>query len=83
MIAFADPCVDLCFRITGTSVPLDHGYALYSTLSRALPVFHEAGWLGVHPLMGLSAGKTLQLSRGSRLRMRLTGNSRRWRSQGS
>jgi CRISPR-associated protein Cas6 len=65
------PCVDLCFRLSGTSVRLDHGYALYAALSRALPVFHEAEWLGVHPVTGLRVGNALQLSRGSRLRLRV------------
>jgi CRISPR-associated protein Cas6 len=66
-----DAIIDLCFRITGTSVPLDHGYLLYAGLSRLLPRLHESKWLGVHPLTGLRVGKELQLARGSRLRLRL------------
>ena len=65
-----DPLVDVCF-ITGSSVSLDHGYALYSALSRVLPALHENKLLGVHPPTGLRAGNVLKLSRGSRLRLRL------------
>jgi hypothetical protein len=31
------PYVDLAFRLTGNKVPVDHGYALYSVMSRVLP----------------------------------------------
>jgi len=67
----ADSPIDLCFRITASGVPLDHGYALYSAIARVLPAIHEAKWLGVHPLTGLRIGRELRLTRGSRLRLRL------------
>lgn len=67
----SDRVIDLCFRITGTVVPLDHGYLLYSALSRALPALHDGPSLGVHPLTGMRVGRELKLSRGSRLRLRL------------
>ena len=35
------PYVDLAFRMTGTKVPVDHGYALYSAISRLLPEIHR------------------------------------------
>jgi len=32
------PHVDLAFRVTGTTLPVDHGYALYSAItSRSNP----------------------------------------------
>ena len=43
------PYVDLAFRLTGSKVPVDHGYALYSALSRLLPEIHGAKNIGVHP----------------------------------
>ena len=70
----SEPVVDLCFRLSGATVPVDHGYALYAALARVWPQVHEADWLGVHPLTGFSSGKTLKLSRGSRLRLRLPAN---------
>jgi hypothetical protein len=34
--------VDLAFRLTASKVPVDHGYALYSAISRLLPELHGA-----------------------------------------
>ena len=31
------PYIDLAFRLTGATVPVDHGYALYAALSRIIP----------------------------------------------
>ncbi len=28
------PHIDLAFRVIGTTVPVDHGYALYAAISR-------------------------------------------------
>lgn len=44
--------VDVCFAMSGRSVPLDHGYLLYSALSKRLSNLHGVRWLGVHPLSG-------------------------------
>jgi CRISPR-associated protein Cas6 len=63
--------IDVCFRITGMSVPLDHGYALYSSLSRFKAPWHEADWLAVHPLNGLVAKDSLHLTEDSRFRLRI------------
>jgi hypothetical protein len=46
------PYVDLAFRLTGSKVPVDHGYALYSAISRLLPEIHGAKNIGVHPIRG-------------------------------
>jgi len=46
------PYVDLAFRLTGSKVPVDHGYALYSAISRLLPEIHGAKNIGVHPIWG-------------------------------
>lgn len=61
---------DLSFRITGNYIPYDHGYALYSALARFNPAWHEAAWLGVHPINGLAIKDTVRLTRFSRLRLR-------------
>ena len=44
--------VDVAFPATGTTVPLDHGYALYAALSHRLPVLHERQGWAVHPIRG-------------------------------
>ncbi len=64
--------IDVSFRVMGNSLPLDHGYTLYSTLSKLLPALHYADWLAIHPISGFPSGrKSLQITNTSRLRLRL------------
>ena len=35
------PVVDVSFALTGNTIPVDHGYALYGAVSRIIPAFHE------------------------------------------
>ncbi len=66
------PSIDLAFRLTGSAVPVDHGYALYSALSRILPEIHTAKDIGVQPIRGVYSGNgTLHLADFSRLILRL------------
>lgn len=45
--------VDVSFPVQGNSLPLDHGYALYSAVSRVLgPASHGANGIGIHPIRG-------------------------------
>jgi CRISPR-associated endonuclease/helicase Cas3 len=45
--------IDIAFRLAGTVVPRDHGYALFGALSRVLGDLHGASWLAVHPIRGV------------------------------
>jgi CRISPR-associated protein Cas6 len=66
------PYVDLAFRLTGSKVPVDHGYALYSAISRLVPEIHEAKNIGVHPIRGTYSGNgELSLWGSSRLILRM------------
>lgn len=66
------PYVDLAFRLTGSKVPVDHGYALYSAISRQVPEIHEARKIGVHPIRGTYSGDgELMLRDSSRLVVRM------------
>jgi CRISPR-associated protein Cas6 len=66
------PYVDLAFRLTGNKVPVDHGYALYSAISRIVPEIHEAKNVGVHPIRGAYSGNgELILRDSSRLVVRM------------
>lgn len=66
------PYVDLAFRLTGSKVPVDHGYALYSAISRQVPEIHEAKNIGVHPIRGTYSGNgELMLRDSSRLVVRM------------
>jgi hypothetical protein len=46
------PMVDLAFKLMGTRIPVDHGYALYAAINRLVPELHDAKDIGVHPLRG-------------------------------
>lgn len=64
------PVVDLLFPVRGGPVPLDHGYLLFSALSRRLPGLHERRDLGIFPLRGAQGERgTLHLGNGA-LRLR-------------
>lgn len=64
--------VDLSFSVVGDRVPLDHGYPLYSALSRRVPSAHGSDWLGVHPLGGMPVdGEMLLVRPSTRLRLRV------------
>ena len=66
------PYVDLAFRLTGNKIPVDHGYALYSAISRVVPEIHEAARVGVHPIRGTYSGDgELLLRDSSRLIVRM------------
>jgi CRISPR-associated protein Cas6 len=69
--------VDMLFPVLGTRLPTDHGYALYSALSRILPHLHNGTLLfGLVPITGRYEGRGfLSLNvRDSRLRMRVEAN---------
>jgi CRISPR-associated protein Cas6 len=71
------PVIDLSFVLIGSTVPLDHGYSLFSAICRFVPGLHggaaEGGIrVGVHPIRGRqSAPGVLSLTDGSRLKLRL------------
>ena len=64
--------IDLAFRLIGSTVPVDHGYALYAALSRVVPDLHNTAPVGVQPIRGVYSGNgDLRLSDSSRLVLRL------------
>ncbi|QGJ71783.1 CRISPR/Cas system-associated RAMP protein Cas6 [Planctomycetales bacterium 10988] len=65
--------LDLNFALGADGpLPADHGYLLYSALSRVLPELHRESEMGVHPISGKSAGpRKLELLPHSRLRFRV------------
>jgi CRISPR-associated protein Cas6 len=64
--------IDLAFRLVGKAIPVDHGYALYSAVSRVVPEIHNARQIGIHPIRGIYQGSgALLLAAYSRLILRL------------
>ena len=47
------PVIDLAFEISGTTIPLDYGYGLFSALCRVVPQLHGDRRVGVHPIRGI------------------------------
>jgi CRISPR-associated protein Cas6 len=65
------PKVDLCFPVLGEPIPADHGYFLYSAVSRLLLATHQADGYGIHPVRGQQlGGRTLRLTDHGRLVIR-------------
>jgi CRISPR-associated protein Cas6 len=70
--AVAMAVIDLSFVLVGRTIPLDHGYALFSALSRIVPELHGDRRVGVHPIRGRqSAPGVLSLTERSRLKLRM------------
>ena len=68
--------VDLCFRVVGARIPVDHGFGLYGALSRVLPFIHEDNDLGIKLIRGRYAGGgMLDISPHSELVLRIPAGS--------
>ena len=66
------PMIDLAFVLVGQTIPLDHGYGLFSALCKIVPHLHGDKRIGVHPIRGRQSGPgVLTLIEASRLRLRL------------
>lgn len=66
------PTVDLAFRLMGTRIAVDHGYALFAAVNRLIPELHDAQDIGLHPIRGRFDGNgCLVLSPASRLIIRV------------
>ena len=58
-----NPILDILFRVIGTEVPSDHGYALYGALSRILET-EEDQWMHGNPHIGLHTVRGTPLGNG-------------------
>lgn len=64
--------VDVEFVVTGTRLPVDHGYALFGALCRVLPQLHERRSWAVLPVHGgHAADRLLHVGPRSRITLRL------------
>jgi len=71
--AGTSPTVTVHFPVQGRQLPADHGYALYSAITRQLPALHAAPWLGIELLSGIPwrQGIIVLPTRGASLRLRI------------
>ncbi|MDQ3687273.1 MAG: type I-MYXAN CRISPR-associated protein Cas6/Cmx6 [Acidobacteriota bacterium] len=67
------PHVTVRFPVEGRRLPADHGYALYSAITRLLPAAHAARWLAVELISGVPwrEGIIVLPTRGAALYLRL------------
>ena len=66
------PTIDLAFSLSGKTIPIDYGYALFGAISRIIPAVHGDRRVGVHPIRGMHLEpRQLTLVDASRLRLRL------------
>lgn len=61
-----NPTLDVLFRVIGTEVSTDHGYALFSALSRVLETGNDR-WMHGNPHIGLHTIRGVNLGNGKRL----------------
>lgn len=63
--------VELKFPVIGTALPSDHGYALFSALSKVIPEVHNSDWLAVETVQGAALGNgATQINSRAKLRIR-------------
>lgn len=68
------PYMDLAFSLTGDTVPLDHGYELFSSIAHKKPLVHELNTIGIHTIAGTPTKDVIYLNKNSKLRIRLPVN---------
>ena len=55
----AEPGINVCFSISGAQLPADHGYLVYSAISRSVPGLHGVDWLAIELISGFPSGRGL------------------------
>lgn len=71
--SFVTPHVELRFGVVGQSLPADHGYGLYSAISKICPALHEQDGVSIQTITGIPdrRGKIYLTKEKSFLRIRL------------
>lgn len=64
--------LELKFTVTGEILPSNHGYLLFSAMSRLVPDIHQSDWFAMETLPGVARGDgTTQLDPRAKLKVRL------------
>jgi CRISPR-associated endonuclease/helicase Cas3 len=69
----AIPYISVSFPVQGFRLRSDHGYLIYSAITRQLPALHGASWLGIELISGIPwrEGIIVLPIRGATLRLRI------------
>lgn len=65
------PSINVSFPLRGTELPADHGYLLYSAISKSFSSLHGIDWLAIELISGVPSGRgliALPATQGSALR---------------
>lgn len=66
------PWINAIFSLAGKQLPADHGYLVYSAISRSAPSLHGIDWLAIELISGFPAGRGLiALPHDATLRLRI------------
>jgi CRISPR-associated protein Cas6 len=67
------PYINVTFALSGKQLPADHGYLVYSAISRAFPALHSVDWLGIELISGFPSAPGLIAvpDRSATLRLRI------------
>jgi CRISPR-associated protein Cas6 len=52
-------CINVSFPLSGKQLPADHGYLLYSAISKSFWSLHGIDWLAIELISGLPSGRGL------------------------
>lgn len=81
LVSWADqsPCVRVSFALIGKQLPADHGYLVYSAISRSTPSLHAVDWLAIELVSGFPSGHGLinLPERGASLHLRIPADNYR------
>jgi CRISPR-associated protein Cas6 len=67
------PYINVSFSVAGKQLPADHGYLLYSAISKSFPSMHGIDWLAIELISGFPSGLGLIAlpERNATLRLRI------------
>jgi len=51
------PSINVSLQLSGKQLPADHGYLVYSAISRSSPSLHGIDWLAIELISGFPAGR--------------------------
>jgi CRISPR-associated protein Cas6 len=64
--------INLCYKVKGNTLPVDHGFVLFGSISRLLPHFHSETKVGLKLIRGKYMGNgLLSIKPGSELVLRM------------
>ena len=53
------PCINVAFSLSGQQLPADHGYLVYSAISKSFSSLHGIDWLAIELISGFPSGRGL------------------------